>query len=376
MNILYPFEWAVAWIMVQFHSLLSTVMDPNSGWTWVLSIVGLTAVIRTLIIPLFVKQIRASRAMQAVSPQLQAVQKKYKGKTDEASRQAMAQETMAIYKEAGANPLSSCLPILLQMPIFFALFRVLFNIVPRHAEGGERAGENFGALTSELATSAQNAVIAAGTTVSDSFMDPGDGGIASRFLAGLIIALMVVVTFITQKELTMRNMPKTALEGPMASTQKMMLYMLPFIYVISGPAMPIGVLVYWLTSNVWTLVQQWIVIRNSPTPGSAAEKARQERINAKRVARGQEPLDFTPKKTATAPAVEEESIRVQPVGKKRGGKKLTDEEKLAQARERRAQIREERRAAQAQQSQDSAAGTPTGGSALSKKKGKGGSKRR
>lgn len=373
MNILYPFEWAVAWIMVQFHSLLSTVLDPNSGWTWVLAIVGLTAVIRTLIIPLFVKQIRASRAMQAVSPQLQAVQKKYKGKTDEASRQAMAQETMAIYKEAGANPLSSCLPVILQMPIFFALFRVLFYIVPDHAEGGPQSGQDFGVLTSELATSAQNAVITGGTTVSNSFMDPGDGGITTRVIAGIIIALMVLVTFITQKELTMRNMPKAALEGPMASTQKMMLYMLPFIYVISGPAMPIGVLVYWLTSNLWTLAQQWIVIRNSPTPGSPAEKARQERINAKRIARGQEPLDFTPKKPAVP--VEEESIRVQPVSKKRGGKKLSDEERLALARERRAQIREERRAAQAQQqSQTDAA--PSTGSALSKKKGKGGSQRR
>ena len=374
MNILYPFEWAVAWIMVQFHSLLSLVMDADDGWTWALSIVGLTAVIRTLIIPLFVKQIRASRAMQAVSPQLQAVQKKYKGKTDEASRQALAQETMAIYKEAGANPLSSCLPVLLQMPIFFALFRVLFNIVPRYADGGEMAGQNFGPLTSDLATSLHTAVLTGGTSISDSFMNPGEGGITSRIIAGVIIALMVIVTFITQKELTMRNMPKAALEGPMASTQKMMLYMLPFIYVISGPAMPIGVLVYWLTTNIWTLAQQWIVIRRSPTPGSDAEKARHERINAKRVARGQEPIDFTPKKPAVP--VEEESIRVQPVSKKRGGKKLSDEEKLQQARERRAQIREERRAAQKSQSSSDDAPS-SGGNALSKKKkGRGGSTRR
>src|SRR5690625_5625940 len=92
MNPLYPIEWAVAWIMVQFHSLLSFFMDPDSGWTWVLSIVGLTVVMRTLIIPLFVRQIRASRAMQMVSPELQAVQKKYKNKKDQESRQKMAEE--------------------------------------------------------------------------------------------------------------------------------------------------------------------------------------------------------------------------------------------------------------------------------------------
>ncbi|WP_106505714.1 membrane protein insertase YidC [Brachybacterium timonense] len=342
MQILYPIEWAVAWIMVQFHALLSLFMDPDSGWTWVLSIVGLTAVIRTLIIPLFVRQIKASRAMQVVSPQIQAIQKKYKGKTDPASRQAMAEETMAVYKEAGSSPFSSCLPVLLQMPIFFALFRVLFYKLPEAAQG-----TGFGPLTSELANSAYTGTFFGSVTIADSFLKSSDGSITPKIIAGIIIAAMCFVTFITQKELTMRNMPKAALEGPMASTQKMMLYMLPFIYVITGPGMPIGVLVYWLTTNVWTFVQQYIVIRATPTPGSAAEKQRHERINAKRAKKGLEPLDFTPKKSAVE--IEQEAasapIRVQPVGKKRSsGKKLTDEEKLQRAREARARAREERRA--------------------------------
>lgn len=342
MQILYPIEWAVAWIMVQFHALLSLFMDPDSGWTWVLSIVGLTAVIRTLIIPLFVRQIKASRAMQVVSPQIQAIQKKYKGKTDPASRQAMAEETMAVYKEAGSSPFSSCLPVLLQMPIFFALFRVLFYKLPEAAQG-----TGFGPLTSELAHSAYTGTFFGSVTIADSFLKSSDGSITPKIIAGVIIAAMCFVTFITQKELTMRNMPKAALEGPMASTQKMMLYMLPFIYVITGPGMPIGVLIYWLTTNVWTFVQQYIVIRATPTPGSAAEKQRHERINAKRAKKGLEPLDFTPKKSAVE--IEQEAasapIRVQPVGKKRStGKKLTDEEKLERAREARARAREERRA--------------------------------
>ncbi|MFC0674957.1 membrane protein insertase YidC [Brachybacterium hainanense] len=338
MNILYPIEWAVAWIMVRFHDLLSFFMDPHSGWTWLLSIVGLTAVVRTLIIPLFVKQIRSSRAMQTVSPQLQAVQKKYKGKTDQESRQKMAEETMAIYKEAGASPLSSCLPILLQMPIFFALFRVLFYKLP------EAADQNvaFGPLTAELADSAHDAILIGTTTISHSFLG---GDISAKIVAGIIIALMCFITFITQKELTMRNMPPAALEGPMASTQKMMMYMLPFIYVITGPGMPIGVLMYWFTTSVWTLVQQWIVIRSTPTPGSAAETARHERINAKRARKGLEPLDFTPKKQVVKEPEEDAPIRVQPTGKKRsGGKKLSDEERLALAREARAKAAEERRA--------------------------------
>lgn len=335
MNILYPIEWVVAWIMVQFHALLSLFMDPDSGWTWLLSIVGLTAVIRTAIIPLFVRQIRSSRAMQTVAPELQAIQKKYKGKTDQASRQAMAEETMAVYREAKASPFSSCLPILLQMPIFFALFRVLYRKLPEAAS----SAKGFGPLTHDLARSAHQAIVFGHTTISNSFLA---GDMSSKIMAGIIIALMCAVTFITQKELTMRNMPASALEGPMASTQKTMLYTLPFVYVISGPGMPIGVLVYWLTTNVWTLVQQWIIIRNSPTPGSQAEKDHQRRINDKRAAKGLEPIDFTPKKKAEP--VESQPIRVQPK-KSQGGRKLSDEERLAQARAARAKAQEERRSA-------------------------------
>lgn len=341
MNPLYPIEWAVAWLMVNLHDVLSLFMEPDSGYTWALSIVGLTVVVRTLIIPLFVKQIRSSRAMQTVSPELQAVQKKYKGKTDQDSRQRMAEETMAIYKEAGASPFSSCLPVLLQMPIFFGLFRVLFNKLPQAAEGN-----GFGALTPDIAASASASTFFGNVTIADSFLNSGDGAITTKIVAGLIIACMSAVTFFTQKELTMKNMPKAALEGPMASTQKMMLYMLPFIYVITGPGMPIGVLIYWLTTNVWTFGQQYIVIRATPTPGTEAEKAKQERINAKRAKKGLEPLDFTPPKKVSAEPEPDPQIRVQPVGKNRGGKRLSDEERLERAREARAKAAEERRKAQ------------------------------
>ncbi|MGY5766097.1 membrane protein insertase YidC [Brachybacterium sp. DNPG3] len=336
MNILYPIEWPVAWVMVKFHALLSLFMDSNSGWTWLLSIVGLTVVVRTVITPLFIRQIRSSRAMQAVSPHLQAVQKKYKGKTDQESRQKMAEEMQAIYREAGANPLSSCLPVLLQMPIFFALFRVLFYKLPEAAEGAQ-----FGPLTVKLAQSAYHGSLVNGVTIADSFLDSGDGGVATKVFAGVIIALMCLTTFVTQKELTMRNMPPSALEGPMASTQKMMLYMLPFIYVITGPGMPIGVLMYWLTTSLWTLAQQLIVVLTYPTPGSPAETSRHNRINARRERKGLEPLDFTPKKPVVV-IDEDTPIRVQPK-KSDGGRKLTDQERLAQAREARAKAQEERR---------------------------------
>src|SRR3954471_14622015 len=128
-QLLYPLEYAVAWIMVNFHSLLTGIGLPSaSGYTWALSIVGLVIVIRIVLIPLFVKQIKASRGLQLIQPEIQKIQKKYKGKTDQASRQAMTQETMALYQESATNPFASCLPILLQSPVFFALYRVLRNI--------------------------------------------------------------------------------------------------------------------------------------------------------------------------------------------------------------------------------------------------------
>lgn len=154
----------------------------------------------------------------------------------------------------------------------------------------------------------------------------------------------------------MRNMPPSAMEGPMAGTQKMMLYIFPFIYVLTGPGMPIGVLVYWLTTNAWNLGQQFIIIRNSPTPGSAAEKARQKRINDKRERKGLEPIDFSPKKKPVP--VEEQTIRVQPK-KSQGGRKLSDAERLEAARAARAKAQEERRAAQGDGSAAAASSSKT-----------------
>src|SRR5674476_827306 len=130
-TVLHPLEWVVAWLMVGFHQIFTFIGLPEaSGFTWPLSIVGLVIVIRIILIPLFVKQIHASRGMRLIQPEMQKIQKKYKGKTEPESRQAMTQETMALYKRTGTNPFSSCLPILLQSPIFFALFRVLNSLQP------------------------------------------------------------------------------------------------------------------------------------------------------------------------------------------------------------------------------------------------------
>ncbi len=270
-SVMRPLEVVVAWIMVAWHTALTAVGLPAaSGITWALSIIGLVVVIRIVLIPLFVKQIKASRGMQLIQPEVKKIQEKYKGKTDQASRQAMTQETMALYKESGTNPFASCLPILLQSPIFFALFRVLNGI--HKIAIGEQPG--FGPLDQVVAAQADTATIF-NAPLSSSFLH--SDLTSTKILTVVLIILMSLTTFTTQRQLMMKNMPAAALDNPFAQQQKIMLYVLPVVFAVSGVNFPIGVLLYWLTTNVWSMGQQFYVIRRMPAPGSPAEKALQER---------------------------------------------------------------------------------------------------
>src|SRR5688500_1391122 len=138
-----PLYYAISFVLDLFHQLWTAVgLDPAGGASWALSIIGLTVVIRAALIPLFVKQIKASRNMQLIQPRVKELQKKYGH-----DRERLAQETMKLYRESGTNPFSSCLPILLQMPIFFTLFRLLDNAshgVPKGVLTQEQA-DQFGA---------------------------------------------------------------------------------------------------------------------------------------------------------------------------------------------------------------------------------------
>ena len=270
-SVMYPIEWVVAWIMYGFHSFFTAIgMPEGSGWTWGLSIVGLVIVMRALLIPLFVKQIQASRKMQMISPEIQKIQAKYKGKTDPESRQKMTQETMDLYRTTGTNPFSSCLPILAQSPIFFGLFRVL-NGLEAIAEGRR---DGIGPITQQVASQAERAEIF-GAQLSDVFLRAESTN--TRIVTIVLIILMSVTTFTTQRQLMTKNMPASALDNPFARQQKILLYVLPLVFAISGVNFPIGVLIYWFVTNVWSMCQQFYVIRRMPTPGSLAEKALHER---------------------------------------------------------------------------------------------------
>lgn len=297
-GLLFPLMVVVAWIMVRFHEVLAWLgLDPASGAAWGLSIVGLVLVMRILLIPLFFKQIKASRGMQIVQPELQALQKKYKGKTDPASREAMSREMMELYKKHGTNPFASCLPILLQSPVFFALFRVLFEL-PALATGTYERADAIGPMTKELAGQAEAATIW-GAPLSGTFLQ-ADGNWRIQVVTVVLIIAMSVTTFTTQRQLTMKNMPPAALQGPMAQQQKILLYMLPLIFAFSGVNFPIGVLLYWTTTNLWSMGQQFYTIRRMPAPGSEAEKAFKARQARKAAARGTAPAE-----TATTALIEE-----------------------------------------------------------------------
>jgi YidC/Oxa1 family membrane protein insertase len=207
--------------------------------------------------------------MQLIQPKVRELQKKYGH-----DRERLAQETMKLYKETGTNPFASCLPILLQMPIFLSLFRLI-------DQAAKNPEDERGFMTTTLNTQFGDATFLS-AKISDTFI--ATDMISVRLLAAVLVVLMTVTTFLTQRQLMSKNMPADALSGPYAQQQKMLLYVLPLVFAVGGIAFPIGVLFYWTTSNLWTMGQQFYVIRNNPAPGTPAETAKKER-DARKAAR-------------------------------------------------------------------------------------------
>ena len=218
----------------------------------------------------------------SIQPELQKLQAKYKGKKDSLSRQAMALEQQALMKEHKANPFAACLPLLIQMPFFFALYQVLIG-----ARGAAERGEGMDALSADQIRSFEGSTIF-GARMSDTLLRSFDQAntVAVVIVALILIVLMSGSMFFMQKMLMTKNMTQTALTGPMMQTQQIMLYAMPLIFGIGGINFPIGVLLYWTYSNFWAVGQQWWIIRNNPTPGSLAEKE----LNERRAAKGLPPV--------------------------------------------------------------------------------------
>ncbi|MEV0275083.1 membrane protein insertase YidC [Streptomyces sp. NPDC050610] len=329
-TILGPLYKVVSWIIVQFHSFYSLIFDKNSGWAWGLSIVSLVVLIRICLIPLFVKQIKATRNMQVLQPKMKAIQERYKS-----DKQRQSEEMMKLYKESGTNPLSSCLPILAQSPFFISLYQVLNHIAQGRVVGvidkplleSAREAHIFGAPLSVKFMDSASKVEALGATLTD-----------VRVVTIIMIVLMSASQFYTQRQLMTKNVDLTV-KTPFMQQQKMLMYVFPIMFAVFGINFPVGVLVYWLTTNVWTMGQQMFVIRRNPTPGSLAFEQRQERLRAKGKLK-EDPEEVEAKKAVEAARANRQQPKRQPKAKRQtgtavqGGAKATGPENAAPAAER------------------------------------------
>jgi YidC/Oxa1 family membrane protein insertase len=238
------------------NTLVAFGLDSASGWSWGLSIVLLTVTVRLLLFPLFVKQIKSQRRMQQLAPKLKELQKLHKG-----DRETLNTEMMKLYKENNANPISGCLPLLLQLPVFFALFTVIRNF-KTDAEAA------YGLTAQQLAEGAQAKVF--GAPISAAFNSPGSlldelgaEALTVRLVAFIMVVGMGASTFWTQRQLMARA---GTTDPQQVMVQKLLLYVLPLSFAVSGVFFPIGVLLYWLTTNVWSMGQQAYVIKRMPPP--------------------------------------------------------------------------------------------------------------
>ncbi|MDT7544117.1 MAG: YidC/Oxa1 family rane protein insertase [Actinomycetota bacterium] len=252
----------VATVLRAIHAFLSTFLAPSSGPAWALSIVLLTICVRLLLFPLFVKQIKSQRRMQELAPKIKELQTRHKG-----DRETLNTELMKLYKDNNANPISGCLPLILQLPVFFALFSVINEFRP-----GKSA--KFGLSAEQLAEGGRakvfGAPIAASFNSGQGLLTKLDGNITTvRVVAAIMIVLMGATTFWTQRQMMARA--GTAVDKQQQQIQKFMLYVLPLSFAVFGVNFPIGVLLYWLTTNIWSMGQQaWVIKRMPPVvPGSS-----------------------------------------------------------------------------------------------------------
>jgi YidC/Oxa1 family membrane protein insertase len=301
-----PLAWLediVSWILVQWHAFFGALLGYDSGWSWAFAIVGLVVVIRIALIPLFVRQIKSQRNLQILQPKIKEIQTKYAG-----DRERQSAEMMALYKDTGTNPLASCLPILAQAPIFYALFRVLNE--------GVAKGVPYGVMTLEQVQSAFHSTIF-GVPLWATFVhaDLTPNILATHILTAVLIVLMTITTFTSQRMLIVKN---TAKNNPMVQQQKILLYVFPFFFMVTGINFPVGVLIYWLTTNLWSMGQQFYVIRNNPQPDTPAYAAWEEREAAKRRRKngGVDPEEIKP---VIAPPAPRQQPKNQPRSKRKGG---------------------------------------------------------
>jgi YidC/Oxa1 family membrane protein insertase len=223
-NILQPLIDIANGVLQFFHD--------SAGLSWGMSIIALTVVTRALLIPLTYKQLKGMRALQALQPQIKELQEKYKN-----DKQRMQQEMMRFYKENKVNPLASCLPLLAQLPVFITLFFVLKHELP--ADIGCEAGK-------------------CGSEASFLFIND----LTAKAVGGELVALLIL--YVGTQLVSGMVMSVTA-----DKSQRLMMFALPLIFVPFILSFPAGLILYWITTNFWTIGQQLVLKQIIPPPVTA-----------------------------------------------------------------------------------------------------------
>lgn len=274
-----PLYFAVSWVLLKWHALWAMPFGDTSGVTWALSIAFLVMTVRLILFPLFVKQIHSQRAMQELQPKLKALKDKHKG-----DKEALQRETMAMYKEHGANPVAGCLPIVLQGPVFLALFHVLRRLNPHPGATKTLYGWTSDQFVSASHAKLFGAPIAAHFNMSAADLtklSPDASTITVKLVTGALIAIMVATTYITQRQMISRQASSGQLvDKQQQMVQRLMLYGVPVSLLVSGSLFPLGVVIYWCTTNIWSMGQQFYVLRKMPHPGAKPERAEDPEVAA------------------------------------------------------------------------------------------------
>jgi YidC/Oxa1 family membrane protein insertase len=250
-----------------FEAIMVFIHAHVVGGSWGLSIVGLTVLIRAVLVPLTYRQLKSMQEMQRLAPELNALKEKYKE-----DKQRQQQEMMKFYKERGINPLASCLPLLLQLPVFISLFYMLRTDLKKHICGTQLVSyyNSHGHLAvtykaaSHIATVAKLPSKYVESTVCNTVAPH-----SAKFLflpditskaTGVVLVVLILLYVGSQVGSTLIA---TATADP---TQRRMMLLLPLIFVIILYRYPAGLLVYWITTNLWTIGQQYLIKRRLPPP--------------------------------------------------------------------------------------------------------------
>jgi YidC/Oxa1 family membrane protein insertase len=260
---------AVSWVLLRWYQLFTLLgMSKTSGLTWALSIIMLVVTARLLMFRFFIKQVHYQRRMQEMQPKIKKLQEKHKG-----DRAALNREMMALQQAEGFNPISGCLPMFLQIPVFIALFHVLkhmSNSVTLEPGNPKLALYGFTAQQTKDAAHAKlfGAPLAANLRDTSDKLIALHGHVTSTRLTIVVLVLIsAAATFITQRAVISNQ--TTPAEGQAAMIQKLMQVGIPISVLFSGVFFPLGVLLYWFTSNLWTMLQQFYIFRFHPhTPGA------------------------------------------------------------------------------------------------------------